>query len=426
MRPGTHSAFLHAGGPAPVDFTHKIGEDTSVDTHPNPARGPSRRGALRRQIFWSWLFNFLLFLGFGIIAFNADWFTARVRLYRETSLFAHWWTLVLSMALLLFSAALVHELGHLAAGWAARLRFQTLLVGPLRIWRAGERLHVGLVRNFVLTRGMVASSPRSRNRLPQRLLLFTVGGPLASLLLFGAAMWLFWQIKDSRAVWQQAAWLVESAFMLALITAYFTIGSLRPVATPDGPPADGERIAQLLRGGPEADRWCALFVLQGANLEGVRPRAWDARLVRQALAIPDGSHDDLQASVTAYQWALDQGRCRLAARYLDEVMETHRMWRVGGRDRFALEKAYVLARCAGDPGAARRWMEKVGQPRAAALLLRARAAVLLAEGRTQTAATQARSAISLLSKETSGTAVAERAWLEEIIIEAGETAVSPT
>lgn len=376
----------------------------------------------RNSFFWTWLFNTLLFVGLALLFVNGNWFVVRARLYRETSIFANWVELIAACALLLLSASAVHEFGHLLAGRLAHLRFQALVVGPFHAWRAGTRLRYGLTKNFSLTNGLVASVPDDHHDLRRRLFIFTVGGPLASLMLALTAVALFLWLHDDLTVWRNAAWLIESAFITAVVSGYFFLSSIRIGSYLDGLPTDGERLVTLLRNGPEAARWCALVALNGANLAGQRPCLWNERLLRQALALPDGSHDDLIAQLLAYQWAVDSARLRLAERYLDKIIDSHRMWRIGGHDRYALEKAFILARYHAAATEARGWLDRVGSDTENnPLALRARAAVLLAEKRPDAAVAQAREAVALLRPQTSGVARAEIAWLEAIVAAAQDT-----
>ena len=204
---------------------------------------------------------------------------------------------------------------------------------------------------------------------------------------------------------------------MGMFAAIYFFSAMKPGRYRSGLPADGGRIINLLRGGPGADRWCALVALSGADLRGRRPRDWDEALVQQALTGYDHSYDGRNARLVAYRWALDHGRIADANLWLEEAVAIRPTWMTGLQAQVAWEKAYFTAYHLRDPVQARAWLNKVrssaaGQP----THLRAEAAVLLAEGDRQGAEKSARMALALIQRATpTGIRQAEAAWLRPII-----------
>jgi hypothetical protein len=321
-----------------------------------------------------------------------------------------------AMVLILLGTSAVHEIGHLMGGKLAKFRFHLLIIGPFKMMRRKERLHLSWSRGAFFN-GLAASLPEDDRQLRWRMLLFAVGGPLASLLLALLGTAVFFNYRRDIDFLLDNAWLVEGAALTAIISFIFFLTAMKPGQYNNGMPADGGRIITLLQGNETADRWCALVLLNGADVLGQRPREWDAALVQKVLAITDGSYDTLSAKMLGYQWALDNGRIEDAAQLLDEALETWAAWVSGGRGRLALEKAYFIARHRHNALEARQWFDQVRRSRISQpLQQRAEAAILLAEGNHQAATMLAQAGLDALQKETpSGTILAESDWLREMV-----------
>jgi hypothetical protein len=368
---------------------------------------------------WNWLFNLAIYVVLCLVVLNRSRILIWTRLAPGSSLFTSWPVLAAAIILILFLAATIHELGHLLAGRFVGLQFHLLVVGPLRIVRDGPALRLSFNKG-ALFNGLAASFPREgddNRRLRRRMLVFALGGPLASLALAALAGYLFFPLNANRAFTAANAWLIESAGIMALVSSVVFLTSMRPGHYYNGLPADGGRIITLLRNGPEARRWCALLALNGADIHGQRPRTWDEALIQQGLSVADTSFDSLSARILAYQWALDSGRIIYAGALLDEALATWTTWVSVGRARLVLEKAYFLARHHADPAGARFWLDRVRRGQQAhPWQRRAEAAVLLLEGRKEEAQAQAQAGLAALQREPlSGVVQAEADWLKEII-----------
>jgi hypothetical protein len=87
--------------------------------------------------------------------------------------------LVFGAVLMAFLTTLVHELGHLCAGWAAGFRFDGITVGPFVL----KRLRTGLTFRIRprLASGLTYMSMIGIFRIRRRVILLCLGGALASL-----------------------------------------------------------------------------------------------------------------------------------------------------------------------------------------------------------------------------------------------------
>ena len=368
---------------------------------------------------WSLLLNGAIYgLLFWLLAQSRSYsFQFHLLRTRDVGLLGNFWRLVMAVLLALFLTTAIHELGHLLAGKLVRLRFHLLIIGPLQLSRDGKRLRLGWHKGSSIFNGLTGSIPNDNHNLPRRLLIFTLGGPLASLAqaLLTGGLFLRWR-ADVYFI-NNVTWAAEGAALLAVLGAIYFLSSLKPGSAYSGQLADGGRLISLLRGGPEAERWCALAALYGADQRGQRPCDWDEKLVRQALQGFDHTQDGQNARLLAYQWALDNGRIAEANRWLEEAVAIRPTWMPGTQVRLVWEKIYFSARYLHDAAQARHGLAQIHQRLANhPQHLRAEAAVLLAEGQAARAKLTAQAALSRLSAQApTGVQQAEAAWLQAII-----------
>lgn len=372
---------------------------------------------------WSLLLNGAIYgLMFWLLAQSRlSSFQFHVLRTRDVGLLGNFWWLVTAVLITLFLTTAIHELGHLLAGKLVGFQFNLLVIGPLRLSREDGRLRLGLHKSFALFNGLTGSNPADSHDLPRRLLVFTLGGPLASLIQALVTSFVFFRWQADVHFTNKYAWAVEGMALLAIFSVLYFLSSIKPGSYYSSQPADGGRIISLLRGGPVAERWCALAALYGADQQGQRPRDWDERLVKQALQGFDHTQDGQNARLLAYQWALDNGRIAEANRWLEEAIAIRPTWMPGTQVRLVWEKVYFSARYLHDAALARKLLGQVRQNLTNhSLHLRAEAAVLWAEGEKGRAQTAAQAALAGLPVQSpTGSQQAEAAWLQAIINQVG-------
>lgn len=216
-------------------------------------------------------------------------------------------------------AVTVHELGHWAGALLVRFRTLLVVVWPLRIQRQGERLRLGTAWNLSFIGGMVACLPRDTRHLHARMAALTAGGPLASLLLGTAALWVLWQAWDGRPAGglDRAGWLL--ALLVGIGSLLVGISSLWPRET-GGYRSDGARLVALRRHSPTVDQEFAAIALSALSLTGVRPRDWDPQLVARAARDAGDPLLALAGRHLAWAWHLDHGRVEEARGALGQVL----------------------------------------------------------------------------------------------------------
>jgi hypothetical protein len=290
----------------------------------------------------------------------------------------------------IFLAILAHELGHLLGGRLVGFRFALLIAGPLKVQRIGERLRFGLNRSLGLSGGLAACAPSTAetHNLARRMLVMVAGGPLTSLILGLLAL---------AAVPLSAGFAEITLLLLGVVSLALAIATLIPLST-GGFQSDGRRILMLLRGGAEAERWCAAAAATFTAMAS-RPRAIDPALIAAATALPDGSLDDVGAHFLGYNAAIDRGDLAGATAHLAYVLAHREGYPAPLRPMLLLEGAYLAAR-RGDAQEAR---DLFDQARGGALiepytLSRVEAAVLLAEGQPEAATAKARAGLAAIER----------------------------
>lgn len=249
--------------------------------------------------------------------------------------------LVIMPAAALAGAVLIHEIGHLLAGWLAGFRFCRISIGA---YPKSQRLHAcEMVRV-----GCLVLELRRTSHLRRRLLVLLLGGAVAGLL-FAAGL-------EFCRDWRQSSILVQlRVHLLAAFSALVGLASLLPDTSGRGNFSDGARLLMVLKNDSRMSRWLAVLEMQLALNDGVHPRDWDASLVVRATAINDDSRDAVTGNWLAYLWASEQQDINSATRYLEDALAAPAACSRSLRDRLFLEAAVFQAWFRDNPGNARAW-----------------------------------------------------------------------
>lgn len=367
---------------------------------------------------WHWLFNLSLTAVFVTLLINWPRLLLRLRLAADNSIFQNGWLFLLVVSSLLMLTALVHELGHLLAGYLVRFHFQVLVVGPVRVSRDNGRLRLHLQRGGSFFNGLAASIPQEMDNLAHRLLYFATGGPAASFLLSFVSLAVVLLLSNDLTRMLDYLWLWECCLFTAVVSYFFLLTSMRPGTYHNGMVADGGRILMVATNAPQALRWQALVMLHAVDIAGERPYQWDEALLQQVLTLPDNSQDYLTAVVMNYHHWLDKDEPQKAASYLEEALSLPVTWESGMRARLMLEKAFLAAAYLQDSKTARESLAqiKLNRRQANALFWRAKAALYLLEGSVSLAEETAVNGLATLDKDLrTGLQKAERLWFSNLL-----------
>jgi hypothetical protein len=338
--------------------------------------------------------------------------------------------LIVPIVVAYYVAIGVHESGHLLAALAVRFRPCAVQVGPLRIVREAGHFRLRLDRrNLSPTGGFVVVLPAVGGRLRGRMAFVDAAGPLTSLLVGASCLALLVALNPSPPMparwavrWDIAKhFLLHDAVSCGLCIASFwnlglAFGSLVP-ARGKRWLSDGGQLLSLFWYRRRTERELELSLLTGAMMHGLRPRDWDPGQLDRLLVARDGSPDDAWVNLYGYYRAIDVGEVGLAGDFLDLAAGQ-------GKESAAVfvEVAYFEGFHRRNPKAARAALRRA---RLSDLelhtYLRARAAVLLAEGNYLLAASDAAEALRVSHRSWDlGGATAECDWLQAILKECRE------
>jgi hypothetical protein len=143
----------------------------------------------------------------------------------------------------------VHELGHIAGGRLAGLRFQILIVGPLRIAREDGRIRAGVNREIAHYGGLAGSDATGSEATARQLAITAAAGPIASVL-FGAlaAAATGLELADRMAVSAHVDRFIADRSIAVLAAGSMVVGLANLVPARFGTKrSDGARLVELWR-----------------------------------------------------------------------------------------------------------------------------------------------------------------------------------
>ncbi len=283
------------------------------------------------------------------------------------------WQSLLIGGVAMYAATFIHESGHYVAGRMAGFRLLGFRICALDWrWSAGK-WKFRIAWTGLIGGGLTAMAPASVERLRERAVRLTAGGPIASLLCGVAAFGALLAVAGPSCPPLAGRFLV----LLAVIATGDGLLNLYPAAGGVGY-SDGARLWQLARRGPWSEYLCANYYMMSSAAGPLRPRDWPTDLVVSAAEFGRSLPSGIGAAALAYTHFEDLGDAQRAGEYL--ALAESRVDRGGKAERdFAMERAYFDARFLADPAAGLRWMASArDEPTADSW--RTRAAVYAAAG----------------------------------------------
>jgi hypothetical protein len=292
----------------------------------------------------------------------------------------------IALMLLIWLETIVHEVGHVVAGWLVGFRFVMITVSRLKLRATDRGLRVSLIDQTDIRSGSALMVPTTLHNLRARWLVMTVGGMAGNLLL--GCVFFVWMMCDYSGMWGLLPFATGLSFVLGLI-------NLLPLKV-NGYNSDGAYLNILLRGGARAGRFCYLTMITGASRMGQRPSQWDRTWIEGILQPSDGTMDEALANHIAFYWAMDVGQVDWADKYMARCIELVGSLPPQLQPAFYADAAFLRAYCFKDLSMSRYFLEKVGDETARRfrhMQLRATSAVLMAEGKLEEARQVAREAL---------------------------------
>jgi hypothetical protein len=320
------------------------------------------RPRTRKKKFASILFGVFVGICCGAVLISAS---TRARALRNPAE-----DYILPLFFLAFALTLVvHEFGHLLAGWIVGFRFNSIAIGPFTVRREYGRLKVQ-VRRALPAGGFAGMQVNRVRRLRRRLLVFIAGGPIANLLSAALVASFFayepWP-TSSLSVAGEIFWKIS--VMIGVANFFpFRLGVLYP---------DGARIAMLFTSRDKSRRWMSLSAVGAQSLAGVRPKCWKRTWLDAAGRVSDDSVDDFAGNWVAYATANDRKDVPVAAFHLERCLGLVTLLGPSLQDLVVLEAAIFTAWFRQNAVLAEKWKAQVRKLKAVSPLMLIRADIAL-------------------------------------------------
>ncbi len=257
----------------------------------------------------------------------------------------------------------IHELGHLLAGWFVGFHFNVFGLGPFALkvehGKLKAQLHTGMA-----SLAYVAMQVGGVSRLRRRLLIYIGAGPAANLLSLPLTALL---VNHIFPVWGHS-WMAIPAGQFAAFS--LLIGMVSFVPFGDG--SDGQRISILLSSLGPARRMLSNFALGDQVRKGIRPKFWKRSWLNAATRLQDGSKDEFFGKWLAYISANDAKNATVAASYLERCLELAKGNGPAALDLTVTEAAVFTAWFRQDVPTAEKWLAQVKKPKEISRLSRIR------------------------------------------------------
>jgi hypothetical protein len=259
--------------------------------------------------------------------------------------------LVFAAALVL--AVVIHEGGHLLAGWFIGFEFSSVQIGPFSLNIEYGLLKVRM-RKQMPAAGYAGMQIAGVRRLRHRLLIFIAGGPVANLLSFlGCALFFVFLQRPFNGR------LASAAFQFGAISLVLGLTNFLPFTTASGMSTDGKLILIILRGGVEARRWLCAFASGSQLLKGVRPRNLNRNWLKMACSTRSETIYDFSGNWLSYMAANDRKDVPVAAFHLERSIELIDLLGKPTQQVVALEAAVFTAWFRHDVELAQKWLRQI-------------------------------------------------------------------
>jgi len=308
-------------------------------------------------------------------------------------------TRLLSFVSVLVLATIVHEMGHLIAGWTVGFRFSSIQIGPLSLRIVHGKLKIRFRREMTAF-GYAGMHVNRLRRLRRRMVIFFAAGTAANWLSVVAIVFLMHTFPLLVNTWVSIP-AVQFAF------ASFVLGalSLVPFAITVTSSSDGSRIAMLLGSRERTRRWLSILALQHVHDQGIRAKLWKKSWLRAATSLKDPSRDTFRANLLAYMSANGREDAPVAAHHLEKCLELAAMLPISMRDGLAQEAAVFAAWFRNDASLADKWFRQLTKPKSLPRLaeIRVRTAMYCARRDFDLALGGWHEGLALIERTTAGT-----------------------
>jgi peptidase M50-like protein len=264
-----------------------------------------------------------------------------------------WWQIVLFamglfvdifrvVFLLWMFSILIHELGHLFAGFLVGERFNYIRVGPIQVNRPW-RISWNWTRHAFLTGG-TTTLPVTRSGLRWKLFFSTLAGPTANI----AASVLAFEVMPHYGSKYEAL-----SMLFVLVSGFIGVVNLFSTEVDDGVMPDGARMWVLLFDKRRRERLISILVLFADVKQGKKIESLDAYAADEGLQVRDGTAQQVIANWVAF---MRTNREESGSQYLENCLAASAVVAPSFRNLLILEAARFQVTQRKNCALAREWL----------------------------------------------------------------------
>jgi Zn-dependent protease len=244
-----------------------------------------------------------------------------------------------------FISILIHELGHLTAGWCVGFRFRSIAIGPFAIHLEHGKLRLRFRWPFITSSsGYAIMDVDTVLRLRRRLMLYIAAGPIANLITVPIAL-LFTNHRFS-----------SFAALLTIISILMSVVNLLPLPVSPTLFTDGFRIATLLRDRERTRRLLSIYAVGAQRRNGKPPKTWKQTWLKAASSVGDDSVDDFWGNWLAYTSCIARNEGGSGAVHLERCLRLSGLLTETIRDLTAQQAVFFSAMY--DKPLAQKWLKQ--------------------------------------------------------------------
>lgn len=314
-----------------------------------------------------------------------------------------------------------HELGHVVAARLVGIRTCALIVGPWAWLRWDGRWYLRRTGRRLSGGGGVLFDPNDIRPPSRRIVVASLGGPVASLLLAIPGAMHGFGIGWLQHVSGAPAGFSDNLFvnLVGLVSASAFVASALPTEYGDGQSSDGLAAWQARRNIAAHRRDHAMSVL-ALLTKDMPSHEWPPTIVEAAASVPDGSAADAYGCWYAFIWHSYRDP-RQAGTYLERVLKAQEVLPPSQAAHFCVDAALHASLYSSDPALAWACLKKARSAARAGVVSPldvgvAETAVLRTQGRLTECHDRASALLRALGPEAEGEAAArERSMLKALL-----------
>jgi hypothetical protein len=271
-------------------------------------------------------------------------------------------------------AVIIHELGHLIAGWLVGFHFASISVGPFILGKEHGKIKIHF-RQGLGALGFAGVHIDRIRRLRRRFLIFIIGGPASNLLSAALVVVLVKYAFPS----VRGSWLMPVIAGFLYLSLFLGVIGFLPLWSKSR--SDGSRIWMLLTSYKKSRRLISAMALINQTRLGVPLKSWKCTWLKAVTAVRDESFDEFTANWIAFLAASGRKDVPTLRTHLERCLELAYMLPVAKRDEIAREAGIYAAWHGNNAILAERWLAQMKYPKQIVKIMQIRIDIVMAYAR---------------------------------------------